>query len=100
MPLNVIGLNPVSDAAFRYIAPEIGPRSHTFLRQETVSFVLNGTPFRNWAGDVSIATGVEWREEFYKVRGDPYGNGVAADSPNTPEYPFDPLLNNTQGNNW
>jgi iron complex outermembrane receptor protein len=100
VPLNIIGINPVNPQAFRYIAPEVGPRSHTFLRQETVSFVLNGTPFSNWAGDVSIATGAEWREEFYKVRGDPYGHGVTPESPSTADYPLDPLLNNAQGNNW
>jgi outer membrane receptor protein involved in Fe transport len=100
VPLNVIGNNPVNDQAFRYIAPEIGPRSHTFLRQEAAALVLNGTPFNNWAGEVSIAAGLEYREEFFKVRGDPYGDGVNDLAINPADYPSDPTLNNVQGNNW
>jgi iron complex outermembrane receptor protein len=100
VPINVIGNNPVNEQGFRYIAPEIGPRSHTALQQEAAAIILNGTPFNNWAGEVSIAAGLEYREEFYKVRGDSYGDGVNDLSINPGDYPFDPLLNNTQGNNW
>jgi outer membrane receptor protein involved in Fe transport len=64
------------------------------------SFNLTGEPFSTWAGPVALATGAEWRKEQYYVTGDPYGNGVFADSPNTAEYPADPILNRPDGNHW
>ncbi|WP_366515637.1 TonB-dependent receptor plug domain-containing protein [Solimonas marina] len=33
------------------------------MTQDVAAFTVNGTPFATWAGDVSIATGVEWRME-------------------------------------
>jgi hypothetical protein len=63
------------------------------------SIAFNNQPFSTWAGPVSLAFGGEWRHEFYRVKGDPYGNGVTASNPNTADYPADPLLN-TAGNNW
>jgi outer membrane receptor protein involved in Fe transport len=64
-----------------------------------VSLAINGQPFSLPGGPVSVAFGGEYRHEYYKVNGDPYGNGVTADDPNTSAYPADPLLN-TAGNNW
>jgi len=49
---------------------------------------------------VSVAFGGEWRQEFYKVTGDPYSNGNgAAGGPEASLYPVDPLLS-AGGNNW
>jgi outer membrane receptor protein involved in Fe transport len=64
------------------------------------SFNLSGEPLALWAGPLAVATGLEYRKEAYKVRADPYGNGVTADSPNSIEYPADPLLNASTGGNW
>ena len=33
------------------------------LTQDVAAFAVNGTPFSTWAGDVSLAAGVEWRQE-------------------------------------
>jgi outer membrane receptor protein involved in Fe transport len=100
VPLNIIGNNPANPAAMAYIEPENGPVQRTRQSQNVASFNINGETFDTWAGPVALATGAEYRREKYAVTGDPYGNGVFPDSPNTAEYPADPLLNSAVGNNW
>ncbi|MBW8840841.1 MAG: TonB-dependent receptor [Sphingomonadales bacterium] len=99
VPLNIIGGATPSAAALAYVEPGVGPHQHTRQTQDVVSANVSGEPFSLWAGPVSIATGAEYRREFYHVRADPYGNGVTAESPNDATYPADPLLN-AAGNNW
>lgn len=99
-PFNIIGNVPVDPAAWAYIAPPMGPQQHSKQTQQVASFNINGEPFESWAGPIAIATGAEWRKEEYTVRGDVYGNGVTPNSPNSPDYPADPLLNTAIGNNW
>lgn len=99
-PLNIIGNVTPDPAAIAYILPENGPYQHSPQTQDVFSFNVSGEPFSSWAGPVAIATGVEYRKEWYKVTADPYGNGVRADSPNTADYPADPVLNTAVGNNW
>jgi len=100
LPFNIIGNNPVDMAAWRYIAPEQGPRQRTTQSQQVGSFNINGEVAEGWAGPIALATGAEYRREKYRVRGDAYGNGVWQESPNNAYYPVDPLLNTTIGNNW
>jgi outer membrane receptor protein involved in Fe transport len=100
VPLNIIGNVPANPAAMAYIEPEFGPQQHTRQQQDVASFNINGEAFESWAGPIAIATGAEYRRESYRVSGDPYGNGVTADTPNNAQYPADPLLNTTVGNNW
>jgi len=99
-PLNIFGNVTPDPAALAYISPANGPQQHSKQKQSVTSFNLTGEPFSSWAGPVAMATGFEWRKEEYTVRGDAYGNGVTADSPNNAMYPADPLLNSTIGNNW
>jgi iron complex outermembrane receptor protein len=98
-PINIIGGQTPSAAALQYIMPEAGPFQHTRQTQDAASVSASGEPFRLPAGPLSIAFGAEYRHEFYRVNADPYGNGVNASSPNTGDYPSDPLLN-PQGGNW
>ncbi|KQW41152.1 MULTISPECIES: TonB-dependent receptor domain-containing protein [unclassified Roseateles] len=100
VPLNVIGDVPIDPAAWAYIAPANGPQQHSRQRQSVAAFNINGEPFSLWAGPVAVAFGAEARREQYYVIGDPYGNGVFPETPNTPQYPADPLLNTAIGNNW
>jgi iron complex outermembrane recepter protein len=100
IPLNIIGNVTPSTGALAYVLPENGPHQFTKSTQEVVSVNISGEPFSSWAGEVAVAAGVEWREEWYRVTADPYGNGVYPDSPNTPDYPADPLMNTVSGNNW
>jgi outer membrane receptor protein involved in Fe transport len=98
-PLNVIGQVAVDPAALAYVLPANGPQQRSHQEEHVVSFNVSGEPFSLWAGPVAIATGLEYRNESYVTRADPYGNGVTADSPYSAAYPADPMLN-TAGNNW
>jgi outer membrane receptor protein involved in Fe transport len=100
IPINIFGGAPISAAAHDWVTSQGAPFQISNQRQEAFSAVFNSTPFKNWAGDVAVATGVEYREEAYNVRGDAYGNGVSAQSPLTAAEPADPLLNLTAGTNW
>jgi iron complex outermembrane recepter protein len=99
-PLNIIGNVTPSAAAIAYVLPEHGPQQHVRLKQDVASFNVAGEAFNLWAGPLAIAAGAEYRKEQYWVRGDPYGAGVSAVTPNTADYPADPVLNSPVGNNW
>ncbi|MFL6632388.1 MAG: TonB-dependent receptor plug domain-containing protein [Massilia sp.] len=99
-PLNIIGNVPQSTGALAYVMPPNGPQQHARQTQDVASFNVSGEPLALWAGPLAVATGLEYRREAYTVRADPYGNGVSADSPNSPAYPADPLLNTSSGANW
>ncbi|NGZ86181.1 TonB-dependent receptor domain-containing protein [Duganella aceris] len=98
-PINIFGNVPINMAGWNYIAPSNGPMQHTDSTQNVVSANINGELAQGWAGPISIAFGAEWRREDYSVFGDPYGAGVAYESPYTPAYPADPTLSVT-GDNW
>ncbi|TPG56411.1 TonB-dependent receptor plug domain-containing protein [Sphingomonas glacialis] len=99
VPINIIGGATPSAAALAYIEPANGPFQHTRQTQDAFNFSFSGSPLSLWAGPVSVAAGAEYRNEFYHVTGDPYGNGVSAETPYSSAYPADPVLN-TAGNNW
>ena len=100
VPINIFGGTPLSAAALAYLQPENGPFQHTRQTQNVASANLSGDPFESWAGPISVATGLEWRHEFYRVNADPYGNGILTGaSQYNADYPADPLLDNG-GGNW
>jgi outer membrane receptor protein involved in Fe transport len=98
-PINIFGGETPSSAAMAYVQPENGPYQRLRMTQDVASVNFSGSPLDLWAGPLSVAFGAEYRKEFYEVRADPYGAGVSAISPNTDDYPADPLLS-TNGNNW
>lgn len=98
VPINIFGGKPPSEAALAYITPKNGPYQHSVQKQDVASINFSGEPFSLWAGPVSLAVGGEWRKEQYHVQGDPYGDGNV-DSPNTTDYPADPVLT-ASGANW
>lgn len=98
-PLNIIGGKPPSAAALNYVQPENGPFQRLRMKQDVASLSVSGAPLDLWAGPLSVAFGGEWRREYYTVRADAYGAGVSDRSPNTGDYPADPVLL-TAGNNW
>jgi iron complex outermembrane receptor protein len=98
-PINIFGNVPINMAGWNYIAPVNGPMQHTDSTQNVVSANINGELAQGWAGPISVAFGAEWRREDYSVFGDPYGAGVAVQSPYSPSYPADPTLSVT-GDNW
>lgn len=99
LPINVFGGQPLTEAQYGYIAPTRGPRSLTNFKEDAAAISFNATPFQNWAGDVAVALGAEWRREHYVTQADPYGAGISASSLNGPDYPTDALLA-TAGSNW
>jgi outer membrane receptor protein involved in Fe transport len=100
VPMNIFGNVAPSAASYAYVFPENGPHQYSPQTQNVASFNITGEPFSSWAGPIAVATGLEYRKEEYSVHGDPYGNGARPESPNTPEYPADPLLTNPIGNHW
>jgi len=88
VPINIIGENPISDAALDWVY-KFQPRQRAFQRQQVVAFTLNGDLFDLPAGTISIATGAEWRRESYSTKADRISDGGAQD----------PLLN-PAGNNF
>ncbi len=66
-----------------------GPWQASHETQDVASVSFNGTPLSDWAGPVSIATGMEYRQEGYHVTGDPASNGGTNDG-----------LLNPVGSNW
>ncbi|MBO9575737.1 MAG: TonB-dependent receptor [Sphingobium sp.] len=99
-PYNIIGGATPSAATLAYIEPAASPYQHTRQTQNVVSLNISGEPITLPGGPVSVAFGGEWRQEFYKVTGDPYSNGNgAASGPEAKLYPVDPLLS-AGGNNW
>jgi iron complex outermembrane receptor protein len=99
-PINVFGNVTPSASALAYVMPANGPFQHTKLTQDVASVNFSGEPFNLWAGPLAVAFGGEYRKEYYRVNADPYGAGVSSISPNSADYPADPLLNSTQGSNW
>lgn len=99
IPINIFTGALVSEAAFAWIAPAPGPFSKNVYKEDAAAISFNLTPFATWAGDVSLAFGVEYRREFYEATADPYGNGITPETPYTSEYPAIALIN-PGGNNW
>lgn len=98
-PLNIFGGKPPSAAALEYVQPAAGPFQRLRMTQDVASLNFSGAPVDLWAGPLSVAFGAEYRREFYTVRADPYGAGIADRSPNGGAYPADPLMSSL-GNNW
>lgn len=99
IPFNVFSGTPVTMQQFRWMAPEAGPEQANVFKEDAASVSFNFSPFKTWAGELSVAFGGEWRKESYVTSADPYGNGVTTDTPNTADYPADGTLN-TGGSNW
>src|SRR6202012_959660 len=100
------GTVPASLGAISYIenqsqGPDLGPTVVQTQRQEAFSASVSGSPIEDWAGKVSVAFGVDYREEAYTQRADPYGAGISASTPATVAEPCtDPLIDCVNGNNW
>ncbi|RYZ62570.1 MAG: hypothetical protein EOP08_12060, partial [Proteobacteria bacterium] len=74
VPYTPMGLNVNSQAAVNYVEGNgIIQERLNYLEQNVASASIDGTPFALWAGDVSVAAGVEYRKEWMgKSSVDPY----------------------------
>ena len=61
VPFNPFGARSESQAAIDYVAPNL--ESLTKYDQTVAAFNVAGSPFKTWAGDVSVAFGAEWRRD-------------------------------------
>ncbi len=69
VPVDLFGSNTITPAVTKYT-------NKTFRLPETeteldTAFDVQGTPFSDWAGDVSLAAGFEWRRESENGVNDP-----------------------------
>ena len=100
VPINPFGGTTISQGAMGYVLNQNGPGGSTIGptaiqtgRQEAFSFSVNGSPIEDWAGPIAVAAGVEYREEHYSQRGDPYAAGISASTPATVNEPCtDPAI--------
>jgi iron complex outermembrane receptor protein len=90
VPWNPFGNDTVNSGAQAYFDNQNGQGGSTngnnvimSNRQEAFSFSVNGSPIEDWAGPVAVALGVEYREEHYSQRADPYAAGLSASTPAT-----------------
>jgi iron complex outermembrane receptor protein len=80
VPLNVLGEGAPSQAAKDYVTDVLW--SNTRYTQNAANLNLSGEPFNTWAGPVSLATGVEWRDEKQATEVDPQANVSLYESTN------------------
>jgi iron complex outermembrane recepter protein len=89
VPLNIVGNGVASPAALSFVqgtnangssSGELGrdPWQIVDDRQEVVDFGVSGSPFEDWAGKVSIATGFQYREEAFHAQTDCASQGNCA----------------------
>jgi iron complex outermembrane recepter protein len=96
-PYNIIGTGVTNTAAAtNYIIPANGPMADIKQRQEAFGATLNMKPLTLWAGDLSLALGVDYRLENFHINSDPYGNGTTLPvaDPYTAQYPANPAMCN------
>lgn len=68
-PFNPFGTSPNSASAANYMLNQQTMVTH--LRQRVIAGSISGSPVTLWAGDLSVATGAEYRFESLDALGDP-----------------------------
>ncbi|MBN9588864.1 MAG: TonB-dependent receptor, partial [Alphaproteobacteria bacterium] len=93
VPFNPFGTSMPSPGAIAYIDNQAngqkqgGPEMRQWLRQEAFGLNFNTSPIKDWAGDVSVAFGYDYREEAFTQWADPYSGGITSSSPANALYP-------------
>lgn len=72
VPYNILGTGTVSEAAKAYVLGESWVRHR--MTQSVVAANVRGEPLNSWAGPVSVAAGVEYREEAISGENDALSN--------------------------
>ena len=64
VPYNPLGIGVNTAAAVAYVEGNGQTQQRlNYNQQNVVSASISGTPLKLWAGDLSVATGIEWRKE-------------------------------------
>ncbi|MDB5735360.1 MAG: hypothetical protein JWN16_1997 [Alphaproteobacteria bacterium] len=69
------GFNGATDGQLKYLTGTDWKK--TKILQDNAAVNIHGNPFDNWAGPVSVATGMEYRKESMNQISDPYGFTVS-----------------------
>ncbi|WP_336959719.1 TonB-dependent receptor plug domain-containing protein [Sphingobium aquiterrae] len=69
VPINLFGEGAPSQEAINYVTGTSW--QDAVFKQKSAAADISGTPFSLWAGEVSVAAGVEWREESVAQTVDP-----------------------------
>jgi iron complex outermembrane recepter protein len=88
-PLNIIGTTGATAAARSFVQGLNADGSSTGAngrdpfeivnqRQDVFDYGMSGTPFEDWAGKISVATGFQYREEAFRERTDCASQGNCA----------------------
>ncbi len=80
-PLNLFGPGAPSEAAVRYVTGTTW--STVMYTQHAGAANLRGEPFRTWAGAVSVAGGLEFRQETQTTRVDPISQASGYEANNS-----------------
>ncbi|MET0293136.1 MAG: TonB-dependent receptor, partial [Steroidobacteraceae bacterium] len=64
VPMNVFGVGSPSAESIAWITQDISQKQ--LVQQHVADLAISGSPFRLWAGDVSVAGGVSWRREQFR----------------------------------
>jgi iron complex outermembrane receptor protein len=89
VPLNIVGTTGASPQARTFVqglnfdgsssgANGRDPWQISDTRQEVFEYVMNGAPIEDWAGKISVATGISYREEAFNTRTDCASRGNCA----------------------
>jgi outer membrane receptor protein involved in Fe transport len=79
VPMNVFGVGAPSQAAIDYITQDISQRQ--LVQQHVVDVAIQGSPFDNWAGPVSVAAGAAWRRDWFRQDVYPFELQAGTDMP-------------------
>src|SRR5690606_6173807 len=77
VPLNPFGPGAASQAALAYIQPASQPWNYNIMRQKVAAASISGELFDNWAGPVSVGTGLEHRKLDGEILSDIGSQSVA-----------------------
>lgn len=84
-PLNVFGDGASSEAARAYVTGESWSRIE--LAQLAVGISTRGSPFENWAGEVQLGVGVDYRENTAEIIADPISMSIVQAAPGSKGLP-------------
>jgi outer membrane receptor protein involved in Fe transport len=85
-PLDILGTTTGSPAALAYVLGTPTAQTVTTLKDATAN--LQGEPFSDWAGPVSIASGLEYRTDSLETSVDPLSQAAAWYSGNVSNLPY------------
>jgi iron complex outermembrane recepter protein len=63
VPMDVFGAGSPSQAAIDWLTQDVSQKQ--VIQQHVAELTMSGSPFRDWAGDVSTAFGGSWRQDWF-----------------------------------